>query len=193
MPLTSIVLATRHLTSTVFHNYDIDESANSLASRLVESDPDLSKRMMFHTKDVMNMSEPELGEYDVVFLAALVGMEMEQKMLVIEHLSKNMAPGAILMLRSAHGARAFLYPVVEPRHLQAGFEVVSVFHPTDEVINSVVIARKCTSPAVHSIDHQGFGSMPLMNCSKCSEIPLFNPLMSPMNMIEEFGFEDQLC
>ncbi|XP_073049614.1 nicotianamine synthase-like [Primulina eburnea] len=190
LPLTSIVLATHHLTSTVFHNYDIDESANSLASRLVESDPDLSKRMIFHTKDVMNMSGPELGEYDVVFLAALVGMDMEQKMLVIDHLSKNMTPGAILMLRSAHGARAFLYPMVEPQHLQ-GFEVVSVFHPTDEVINSVVIARKCAIPAVHSIDHQGFGSVPLMKCSKCCEIRSFNPLMSPMNMIEELGFEDQ--
>ncbi|XP_073146802.1 nicotianamine synthase-like [Henckelia pumila] len=193
LPLTSIVLATHHLTSTFFHNYDIDDSANSLASRLVHSDPDLSKRMLFHTKDVLNMSAPELHEYDVVFLAALVGMEMEQKMLVINHLSKNMAPGAILMLRSAHGARAFLYPVVEPRHLQGGFEVLSVFHPTDEVINSVVIARKTAAinPAVHSVDHvhqAGFGSLvlqPLINCTKCGQNIPSNFNTSPMNMIDQ--------
>ena len=29
LPLTSVVLATRHLTSTVFHNYDLDPVANS--------------------------------------------------------------------------------------------------------------------------------------------------------------------
>ncbi|CAA6654404.1 unnamed protein product [Spirodela intermedia] len=52
-----------------------------------------------------------------------------------------MAPGAVLMLRSAHGARAFLYPVVDPNSLRC-FEVLSVFHPTDDVINSVVLSRK---------------------------------------------------
>ncbi|MCL7042683.1 hypothetical protein MKW94_005119, partial [Papaver nudicaule] len=52
-----------------------------------------------------------------------------------------MAPGALLMLRSAHGARGFLYPIVEPSDLP-GFEVLAIFHPMDEVINSVIVARK---------------------------------------------------
>ncbi|KAI3445416.1 hypothetical protein Pfo_002081 [Paulownia fortunei] len=186
LPLTSIVLASHHLKSTVFHNFDIDASANSMASKLVESHPDFSKRMAFYTNDIMNVSGAALKDYDVVFLAALVGMEIEEKMHVIEHLAKNMAPGAILMLRSAHGARAFLYPVVEPRHLR-GFEVLSVFHPTDEVINSVVVARRCPK-LVHSID-QGFG--PLMLCSKCAEIQSFNPLCQ-MNLIEELAVEEHL-
>ncbi|GFP80351.1 nicotianamine synthase [Phtheirospermum japonicum] len=139
LPLTSIVLASHHLRSTVFHNFDVDASANAMASRLVGPDPDLRERMSFFTDDAMSVP---LGEYDVVFLAALVGMEIEEKVRVVEHLARSMAPGAILVARSAHGARAFLYPVVESRHLR-GFEVVSVFHPTDEVINSVVVARTC--------------------------------------------------
>lgn len=189
LPLTSIVLASYHLTTTSFHNYDIDTSANSMASRLVASDPDLSKRMFFHTKDVMDVTSSELKEYDVVFLAALVGMDKEEKVRVIDHLAKNMAPGAILMLRSAHGARAFLYPIVEPRDLQ-GFEVLSVFHPTDEVINSVVIARKLSiGMPVQSLD-QGLGAHVMLPC-KCAEIPAFNPL-NKMNMIEEFAAEDRL-
>ncbi|KAL0422098.1 UNVERIFIED_CONTAM: Nicotianamine synthase [Sesamum latifolium] len=187
LPLTSIVLASHHLTSSIFHNFDIDASANSMASKLIESHPDLSKRMLFYTNDIMDVSGAALRDYDVVFLAALVGMDMEEKMNVIEHLAKNMAPGAILMLRSAHGARAFLYPVVEPRHLR-GFEVLSVLHPTDDVINSVVVARRCPTP-VHSVD-QGFG--PLMLCSKCGEIQSFNPL-SQMNLIEELAVEEHLC
>lgn len=93
------------------------------------------------------------------------------------------------MLRSAHGARAFLYPVVEPCDLR-GFEVLSVFHPTDEVINSVVIARKYPMPMPkHSLD-QGLGSMILPN--KCSEIQVFNPLINHGNMIEELTVEEQL-
>ncbi|KAH6772560.1 nicotianamine synthase 3 [Perilla frutescens var. frutescens] len=180
LPLTSIVLASHHLKSAVFHNFDIDAAANSMASKLVAPHHDVSGRMVFHTNDIMNVPAAALREYDVVFLAALVGMDIEEKMHVIEHLGQNMAPGAILMLRSAHGARAFLYPVVEPRHLQ-GFELLSLFHPTDEVINSVVVARRLQS---HHVE-KGFG--PLVLCSKCSEVQPFNPLC------QEVAVEEHLC
>ncbi|MFS7919269.1 putative nicotianamine synthase [Helianthus anomalus] len=169
LPLTSIVLALYHLKNTEFHNYDIDDSANSTASRLVSPDPDLSKRMFFHTTDIMEVTD-DLKEYDVVFLAALVGMDIKDKVKVIEHLAKYMAPGAMLMLRSAHGARAFLYPVVEPEDLH-GFEVLSIFHPQDEVINSVVIARKYSSrlEVEHHDHHQklGMGSILPSSCKYC--------------------------
>ncbi|KAJ9181819.1 hypothetical protein P3X46_005873 [Hevea brasiliensis] len=140
LPLTSIILATKHLRTACFHNYDIDPSANSKALQLISSDPNLSKRMFFHNANIMNVSS-SLKEYEVIFLAALVGMDKEEKVKVINHLAEHMAPGAILLLRSAFGARAFLYPVIDSCDLQ-GFEVLSVFHPTDEVINSVIIARK---------------------------------------------------
>lgn len=188
LPLTSIVLASYHMTSTIFHNYDIDPLANSMASCLVESDPDLSKRMSFHTTDVMSVTDA-FKDYDVVFLAALVGMDKEEKIGVIEHLAKYMKPGALLMLRSAHGARAFLYPVVDPCDLR-GFEVLTVFHPTGEVINSVVIARKSPDLSTHSIDH-GYINGSLMVSCKCAEIQAFNPL-NQMNMIEELAMEDNL-
>ncbi|KAK7259000.1 hypothetical protein RIF29_24594 [Crotalaria pallida] len=189
LPLTSIVLASKHLVSTTFHNYDIDPLANSYAQKLVSNDPGLSNRMVFHTNDILDVTK-ELEEFEVVYLAALVGMDKESKNRVIDHLAKYMAPGAFLMLRSAHGARAFLYPVVEPCDLR-GFEVLSVFHPTDEVINSVVIAHKYDDPmiTIHSSSsslEQGLGnnnnSMILPN--KCSEIQVFNPL-NHGNMIEE--------
>ncbi|GLT88417.1 hypothetical protein SLE2022_064440 [Rubroshorea leprosula] len=158
LPLTSILLASFHLTSTYFHNYDVDPSANSMASKLVASDPDLLKRMVFHTTNIMDVTD-ELKEFDVVFLAALVGIDREEKVRVIDHLAKYMAPGATLVVRSAHGARAFLYPVVDPCDLQ-GFEILSVFHPTDDVINSVVIARK----------------HPTLQPIQCLQQPLLSPL-----------------
>ncbi|XP_042510146.1 nicotianamine synthase-like [Macadamia integrifolia] len=186
LPLTSIVLASYHLKTSTFHNYDIDASANSLAHNLISSDPDLSQRMFFHTTDIMDVSIA-LRDYEVVFLAALVGMNKEEKAQFIDHLAKYMAPGALLMLRSAHGARAFLYPVIDPCDLR-GFEVLSVFHPTDEVINSVVIARKYPLPIPAVLD-QVHG--PIILPGKCSEIQAFNPL-SHGNLIEELTIEEKL-
>ena len=161
LPLTSIVLASNHLRTTLFHNYDIDPSANSNALHLVSSDPDLSKRMFFHTTNITNVTT-DLKDFEVVFLAALVGMSKEEKALVIGHLAKHMCPGAFLVLRSAHGSRAFLYPVIDPRDLRE-FEVLSVHHPTDDVINSVIIARKhimthSSSPRKY-LETQGFNSL----------------------------------
>ncbi|XP_061344842.1 nicotianamine synthase-like [Gastrolobium bilobum] len=179
LPLTSIMLATYYFRHTCFHNYDIDALANAKAYDLISSDPDLSKRMFFHTSDIANVSNG-LKEYNVVFLAALVGMDQNEKTQVINHLAKHMAPGAILLLRSAHGARAFLYPVVDASDLK-GFEVLSVFHPTDDVINSVIVARK------HSVN-QGLYS-PVLS-SKCSEVEGFNPL-NHGNVIDELTIDDQ--
>ncbi|XVF05953.1 hypothetical protein REPUB_Repub06bG0005700 [Reevesia pubescens] len=184
LPLTSIVLASFHLTTASFHNYDIDPSANSKALQLVSSDPDLSQRMFFHTTDIMDVTHA-LKDYDVVFLAALVGMDKDAKVQVIDHLAKYMAPGAVLMLRSAHGARAFLYPIVDPCDLR-GFDVLSIFHPIDEVINSVVIARKFPMTR-HSVE-QPIGPTKL---PKFFDIEMFNPL-NHVNLMEELDIEKKL-
>ncbi|KAL7598679.1 nicotianamine synthase [Lactuca sativa] len=190
LPLTSIVLASYHLKETTFHNYDIDSLANSMASCLVAPDPDLSRRMIFHTTDIMDVTD-ELKTYDVIFLAALVGMDIVEKLKVVQHLAAYMTPGSILMLRSAHGARAFLYPVVEPQDLR-GFEVLSVFHPDDDVINSVVISRKSpmNSNIAHKHHHHQLGineSIIPSSCKYC-EFQMFN---NPLNhMIEELAVDE---
>ncbi|KAJ4709342.1 Nicotianamine synthase [Melia azedarach] len=140
MPLTSFVLASHHMKSTHFDNFDIDEAANDVARRIVASDADFEKRMKFLTIDIMEVKE-KLAEYDCIFLAALVGMSKEEKVKIIGHIRKYMKDGGFLLLRSAKGARAFLYPVVEEHDL-LDFEVLSIFHPNNDVINSVVLVRK---------------------------------------------------
>ncbi|WOL00286.1 nicotianamine synthase 3-like [Canna indica] len=164
LPLSSIVLAARHMPAPAYlDNYDLDADANARARRLVRGDPALAERMTFHTADVMDVPAQALRGYDVLFLAALVGIAHDDKMRVVEHLARNMAPGALLVARSANGARAFLYPVVEPAELK-GFEVLTVHHPTDEVINSVIVARKL--PAAHS---GAPPAVPVMWPCKCCE------------------------
>jgi len=183
MPLTSIVLGKFHLPNTTFHNFDIDSHANTLASSLVSRDPDLSKRMIFHTTDVLNANEG-LDQYDVVFLAALVGMDKEAKVKAIEHLEKHMAPGAVLMLRSAHALRAFLYPIVDSSDLK-GFQLLTIYHPTDDVVNSVVIARKLGGSITAGVNGtRGCMFMPC-NCSKVHAI--MNNRCKKKMMIEEFS------
>ncbi|CAL9229198.1 unnamed protein product [Arabidopsis halleri] len=182
MPLTSIVLAKFHLPNTTFHNFDIDSHANTLASNLVSRDPDLSKRMIFHTTDVLNATEG-LDQYDVVFLAALVGMDKESKVKAIEHLEKHMAPGAVLMLRSAHALRAFLYPIVDSSDLK-GFQLLTIYHPTDDVVNSVVIARKLGGSTTTGVN--GTRGCMFMPCN-CSKIHAIMNNRGKKNMIEEFS------
>ncbi|TQE06060.1 hypothetical protein C1H46_008370 [Malus baccata] len=140
MPLTSFILATYHMKSTHFDNFDIDEKANDVAQKIVFTDVELSKRMKFETNDIMKVRE-KLAEYECIFLAALVGMNKENKVKILQHIRKYMKDGSVLLVRSAKGARAFLYPVVEEHDLP-GFELLTIFHPNNEVINSVVLVRK---------------------------------------------------
>lgn len=53
----------------------------------------------------------ELVDFDVVYLAALVGMNTQAKNDVVMDVVSKMKPGALLMLRSAHSLRGLMYPV----------------------------------------------------------------------------------
>nr|AWW17539.1 nicotianamine synthase [Triticum monococcum subsp. monococcum] len=141
LPFSSLFLATYHLPDTRFDNYDRCSVANGRAMKVGAAD--VRSRMPFHTAEVADLTS-ELGAYDVVFLAALVGMTSEEKANTIAHLGKHMADGAVLVARSAHGARAFLYPVVELDDIgRGGFQVLAVHHPAgDEVFNSFIVAQK---------------------------------------------------
>ncbi|KAJ4753678.1 Nicotianamine synthase [Rhynchospora pubera] len=167
LPLSLLVLATYHMTTTRFHGYDRDSSATARARKLLKSDADMASRVEFRTADVMSLTHV-LSSYDVVFLAALVGIDKEEKERVIEHLNRYMSVGSVLVVRSAHGARGFLYPVVGPDELK-GFEMASIYHPQDEVINSVIVAKKL--PPVHAhvqgeVAHVQ-GGLPMRTCNCC--------------------------
>jgi nicotianamine synthase len=116
------------------------ESKALFVCLLYSTDAELEKRMKFETCDIVNVKE-KLSEYDCIFLAALVGLNKDEKLKILSHLRKYMKEGGILLVRSANGARTFLYPVVEEHDL-VGFELLSIFHPTNDVINSVILVRK---------------------------------------------------
>ncbi|GJW87554.1 nicotianamine synthase, S-adenosyl-L-methionine-dependent methyltransferase [Tanacetum coccineum] len=141
------------------------------------------KDTTFHNYDIDSMAN-SMASFQLI-MTSLVGMNIEDKNKVIQHLAKYMAPGAILMLRSAHGARAFLYPVVDPNALH-GFDVLSIFHPDDDVINSVVISRKFVEPVNIDNDYHALdiGSLMASSCKYC-DIQPFNHPLGHMKMIDE--------
>lgn len=146
LPLTSFQLAG---TGARVDNLDRDATALALSRRVAGA---LGVRgLAFRHVDVGTSSPAsggaDLASYDLVLLAALVGPTPADKARVIRHLAAVMSPGALLLARSAHGLRTLLYPEVDAGAL-AGFDLLGVVHPTDEVVNSVILARKPYEPEV---------------------------------------------
>jgi nicotianamine synthase len=138
LPLSSLLVAAE--LDVPVDNVDCDAEAIALGEQVataLQPVMPVPAPLTFRRADV---TETDLGGYDVVMLAALVGAGGPEKRAILGHLAASMSPGAVLLARSARGMRSLLYPAIEPAAL-AGFELQAVVHPTDEVVNSVVLAR----------------------------------------------------
>ncbi len=140
LPLTAFLLAGE---GTRVDNLDRDPSALAASQRVADALGVTGLGFLRMDAGASAEAGPaaDLGAYGLVILAALVGRTPEEKSRVIAHLARAMVPGAVLVVRSARGLRTLLYPEVDPGAL-AGFDVLGTVHPTGEVINSVIIARK---------------------------------------------------
>lgn len=135
LPLTSYFLV--HEPGVTVDNLDRDVAAIEVSTRVAKV-LDL-EGVSFRTVDVGPGTD--LSGYDLVVLAALVGSTCEEKRRVLAGLADSMAPGALLLVRSARGLRTLLYPAVQLDAF-AGFDLLGVVHPHHDVINSVIVARK---------------------------------------------------
>jgi nicotianamine synthase len=136
LPLSALLLAT-HLDTTVVC-VDRDAGAVELAEAVAARLDGVGSRLIFRHGDVV--ARDDLADYDLVVVAALVGLTAETKRHVLQSVRRTMAPGALLVARSAHGLRTLLYPAVAPSDL-AGYDLLSTTHPPAPVINSVIVAR----------------------------------------------------
>ncbi|KAL2256461.1 hypothetical protein VTK26DRAFT_1629 [Humicola hyalothermophila] len=95
------------------------------------------------TKPLGQDQHQDLAEFDVVYLAALVGMSQLEKEEIVLAVAGRMRRGALLVVRSAWGLRTCLYPEVDlaTERLLERLEVCVVMHPYGQVVNSVVVAR----------------------------------------------------
>lgn len=86
----------------------------------------------------------DLAEFDVVYLAALVGLSRADKERIVLSVAGRMRPGALLVARSAWGLRTCLYPEIDlaaTPALRRRLECCVVVHPYGQVVNSVIVAK----------------------------------------------------
>ncbi|KAL8694281.1 MAG: hypothetical protein Q9218_001049 [Villophora microphyllina] len=144
LPLTSICLA-RMLSDqggTFINNIDRDPCAISKSSQLCDKLGYTPEQMRFQCADV-HSRRLDLHGFDVVYLAGLVGITGEEKQVAIRKIVKQMSPGTLLVLRSAHSLRSLLYPVVNlgTNLTSLGLKLLLVVHPCKHIINSVVVCQ----------------------------------------------------
>lgn len=139
LPLTPLMLARDY--EFKVDNLDVDASAvregEALARRLGVG----RNQMRFAHTDVFGLSSEELAKYDGFYVAALAGVDPREKDKIFERLAQHAKPGALLVARSAFRLRKLLYPEVQPERLK-GFAPQVLVHPLNDVVNSVVVARK---------------------------------------------------
>lgn len=78
--------------------------------------------------------------YDVILLAALAGADDNEKQTIITNVAQFLKPNGRVIARSASGSRALLYPAIETSFHE--LHLIAEDHPTDEVINSILIYEK---------------------------------------------------
>jgi nicotianamine synthase len=115
---------------------DVDADATTLGAQ-VAGRVSVPTQVHFHHGDAADFEA--VADSDVVFLAALVGLDRHVKHRVLRALGARMRPGSMLVARSSHGLRTLLYPPLELSDLQ-DWRALAVLHPFNAVVNSVVVA-----------------------------------------------------
>ncbi len=79
--------------------------------------------------------------YDLIILGALVGQNNEQKQIILNHIARHVKPQTKVLVRSSKGLRQLLYPALKTIKINQ-WKVLSISHPADEIINSVVLLER---------------------------------------------------
>ncbi|KAI4283587.1 MAG: hypothetical protein L6R38_002071 [Xanthoria sp. 2 TBL-2021] len=113
LPMTALSIVSQSMKTNgdavVVHNVDRDPWAITKSSALCRRLGYRLDQVSFQCVEVEDQTL-DLHGFDVVYLAGLVGTTSEQKQSVVAQVAKQMSPGAMLLLRSAHRMRSLLYP-----------------------------------------------------------------------------------
>lgn len=116
---------------------------------LVDSSPEAIQLSEAFCKSIQLNTTHHLGDaetivlekqYDVILLAALVGNTFNEKQTIVSNLQKYLKASGVLVARSAINSRTLLYPQITEDF--TGLKRIAEYHPTDEVINSVLLYKK---------------------------------------------------
>ncbi|KAL2021844.1 hypothetical protein VTK56DRAFT_6618 [Thermocarpiscus australiensis] len=123
-------------------NIDCDEAAIAASLSLSLALGEQGRGMEFICAEATSAAR-DLSEFDVVYMAALVGISQAEKEDIILQVVGRMRKGALLVVRSSWGLRTCLYPEVDlaTENLLRRLEPCVVVHPYGQVVNSVIVAR----------------------------------------------------
>ncbi|KAI9028861.1 Nicotianamine synthase [Phycomyces nitens] len=140
LPLSSILMARKCSNINRIDNIDVNPLATQAATELTER-LGMEDRLKYYTMDAASYGG--YGQADVIVLAALVGETYKDKMDFLKLISSQMKPGALILTRSAHSLRKLLYVPIEPFHVNScGLQTLVVSHPQNEIVNSILIAKR---------------------------------------------------
>ena len=88
----------------------------------------------------------DYSAYDVVLVAALVGLTRTEKATMLGRIADTLAPGSLLAARSVpEDGRRMLYPRIEHSSVPATLDVLGEVDPPPGVINSLLLMRPARS------------------------------------------------
>ncbi len=123
-------------------NVDIDQDAIDISRRVGQALGGRGHGMEYMCVDA-NADTTDLSEFDVVYVAALVGNTQKTKEDTLASVASRMKKGALVVIRSAWGLRTCLYAEVDmtTERIMEKLEPCLVMHPYGGVVNSVIVAR----------------------------------------------------
>lgn len=136
LPLSGILLAQQY--GLKVDTIDNDTQAVEVSQQLIDR-LGLADAVRITQADATTYTR--YGEYDVVFLAAMVGLNAQAKQAIIATIQQQMRQGGLLVARTAHELRTLLYPPVNIDLIE-GFDAQVVVQPLNEVVNSVIVLEQ---------------------------------------------------
>ncbi|XP_037030972.1 nicotianamine synthase 1-like [Bradysia coprophila] len=138
LPLTSVEVLKHLPPSAVIINYDHSAEAVELGTIVINK----ISRLSVEHRSALQITAKDLEEVDLVYLAALVGIDKAEKMEIMKHLYDVMRPGSILIARSAIGLKTLVYRRLTIEEF-GEFSNIQEFHPKDKkVLNSIACGTR---------------------------------------------------
>lgn len=134
LPVTSMALAKNGFETDNLDIHQADLELGEAVSKKLYA----ASAMTFMHSDITQ--KYDLAQYDVIWLAALVGDEAA-KTKILDHLFDHMAPGSLLVVRTAYNLRTLLYPSMSEQDL-GHFSMKLKSQTYADNFHSMLIAQK---------------------------------------------------
>ncbi|KAK6581788.1 hypothetical protein PZA11_005485 [Diplocarpon coronariae] len=141
LPLTSLCICSSQRNAEVL-NIDIQEHAIAESETLCRRLGPVASGMSFKHAAASDPSL-DLRDFDVVYLAALVGSTQDVKEDLLVSVVGRMKEGALLVVRSAERLRRLMYAEFDPttEKVRECLDICLAVHPYNHVVNSVIIGK----------------------------------------------------